>query len=59
MSGPATPGWSVVNGPFRLTVVSTVPLTGDAYTGKLCAAVSATRVRLLQKCAIDSTVSWE
>ena len=30
-----------------------VPLTGGPYTGKLCAAVSATRVRLLQKCAID------
>jgi hypothetical protein len=51
-SGVATPGGTVTRGPVCPTVVLLVPLTVDVYTGKLCAAVSATRVRLLKKCAI-------
>ncbi len=58
-SGPITPGRTVTHGLFTKVVVVLVPLTVGGYTGKLCAAVSATRVRLLQKCAIDSTASWE
>ena len=59
LSGLVTPGWTVTRGPSNLFVVVLVPLTIGVYTGKLCAAVSATRVRLLRKCAIDSTASWE
>jgi hypothetical protein len=58
-SGAVIPGWTVVRGQFGEAEVVGVPLTVGVYTGKLCAAVSATRVRLLQKCAIDSMAFWE
>jgi hypothetical protein len=59
LSGSVTLGWTVFRGPLRSVVEILGLLTVGVYTGKLCAAVSATRVRLLQKYAIDSTASWE